>query len=162
MPIIIQKREENPRNSLLWQYETAYCFMFRGCSLDPKWDLPEMKFQSTIKEILFTLLFHCGWNEIKFRFGGFPRKTVHSVKCSQLCFDEISACADVSFHMISFLVMFTWYFITQNEISFLSKWPQWSNTHNEFHFGLYYVNSYTKLTRHWHENISFRPKWNLM
>ena len=27
--------------------------------------------------------------------------------------------------MISFQVVFTWYFITRNEISFLSKWPQW-------------------------------------
>ena len=33
---------------------------------------------------------------------------------------------------ISFWVVFTWYVITQNEISFLSKWPQWNSTHNEF------------------------------
>ena len=27
---------------------------------------------------------------------------------------------------ISFRVVFTWYFITRNEISFLSKWPRWN------------------------------------
>ena len=41
--------------------------------------------------------------------------------------------------MISFRVVLTRYFITRNEISFLSKWPHWNNTHNEFHFGLYHV-----------------------
>ena len=33
---------------------------------------------------------------------------------------------------ISFRVVLTWYFITRNDISFLSKWPQWNNAHNEF------------------------------
>ena len=27
---------------------------------------------------------------------------------------------------ISFQIMFTWYFITRNEISFLSRWPLWN------------------------------------
>ena len=49
-------------------------------------------------------------------------------------------CADVSFHMNLFRVIFRWYFITQNAISFLSKWKQWNNTHNEFYFGLYDAN----------------------
>ena len=33
---------------------------------------------------------------------------------------------------ISFRLMFTWCFITQNKISFLSKWPQWNIKRNEF------------------------------
>ena len=51
--------------------------------------------------------FHCGRNEMKFRFEGGPRKTVHSVKANHFCFDEIKAWADVFFHMISFRVVFT-------------------------------------------------------
>ena len=72
------------------------------------------------------------------------------------------ACADVSFHMVSFWVVFTWYFITRNEISFLSKLAQKNDIRNEFHFGLHHVNSYQKLTRNRNETISLRPKWNLM
>ena len=106
--------------------------------------------------------FHYGRNEMKFRFGGGPRKKVHSVQANHFCFNKVNACAIVSFHMISFWVVFTWYFITRTEISFLSKWPQWNNARNEFHFGFYHVNSYKKLTRHRNENISFHPKWNLM
>ena len=53
------------------------------------------------------ITFHCGQNEVKFRFGDGPRKTVHSVKANHLCFDEINACADVSCHMISFRVVVT-------------------------------------------------------
>ena len=57
---------------------------------------------------------------MKFHFGGGPRKAAHSVKANRFCFDEINECADVSFHRISFRVVFT-YFITRNEISFLSN-----------------------------------------
>ena len=32
---------------------------------------------------------------MKFCFGGGPRKTAHSVKANDFCFDEINACADV-------------------------------------------------------------------
>ena len=45
----------------------------------------------------------------------------HSVKANHFIFDEINACRDVSFHMISFQVVFLQYFITRNETSFLSK-----------------------------------------
>ena len=72
-----------------------------------------MKFCPHVKEIMFTLLFIAG--EKKFRFGGDPKKTD--------IFDEINASADVSIHVISFRVVFTWHFIVWNEISFLSKWP---------------------------------------
>ena len=53
------------------------------------------------------IAFHCGQNEMKFRFRVGSRKTVYSGKANHFCFDEISSCADVSFHMISFRVMFT-------------------------------------------------------
>ena len=76
--------------------------------------------------------------------------------------EKISPRADVSFYMISFRVVFTWYFTIWNEISFLSKWPLWNNSRNEIHFGLYHVSSYKKLTRHWNDYISFCPKWDLM
>ena len=52
---------------------------------------------------------------MKFHFGGGQRKAAHSVKANRFCFDEINECADVSFHRISFRVVFT-YFITRNEI----------------------------------------------
>ena len=75
----------------------------------------EMKFQPTIKEVLFILLFIGG--ELKLNFasgegsgqggGSGPRKTVHPVKANYFCFDELNACAVVLFHMISFRVVFT-------------------------------------------------------
>ena len=43
---------------------------------------------------------------MKFLFGDGPRKTVHSVNANHFKFDEINACGDVSFHMISFQVLF--------------------------------------------------------
>ena len=104
------------------------------------------------------LTFHCGRNETNFFFRGSPRWTALRIKTNLLVY----ACADVSFHMISFRVVFTWYFITRNEILFLSEWRQWNNTRSKFHFGLYHVNSYKKLTRHRNENISLCPKRNLM
>ena len=48
------------------------------------------------------ITFHCGRNEVKFRFGGSPRKTVHSVKANHFCFDEINTWADVSIPMFYF------------------------------------------------------------
>ena len=76
------------------------------------------------------ITFHCGWNEIKFRSRGGPRNTAHLVRPNHSCFDEINACPDVSFRMISFRVLFTWHFITQNEVSSLSIWRNqiWRNT----------------------------------
>ena len=53
-------------------------------------------------------------------------------------------------------------FTTQNEILFLSKWPEWNNSHNELPLWLFHVNSYKWLRRHWIENISFCKKWNLL
>ena len=68
---------------------------------------PEMKFQPFIKETLFTLLFIAG-EIIEISFRGSSEKNSLLSK-------------DVSFHMISFRPMFTWYFITRNKNSFLSK-----------------------------------------
>ena len=121
---------------------------------DPKWNLPELKFQPPTKEILF----NCGRNEIKFRFGGGPRNTTHSERANHSCFDEVNAYAEISFPMISFRVVFTWHFVTQNKISFLSIWPQWNNTRNKFHIVLYHVISYNKLSRDQNENILCRLK----
>ena len=117
-----------------------------------------MEFNLTTKEILFTLLLLVG--KIKwFRFRIGPRKTAHSGKANHSCFDEVNACADVCFRMILFRVVFAWQFITQNEISFLSKWSQWKNSRNEFHFVLYQkLTSYKKLTIHRNENIWFHPE----
>ena len=49
---------------------------------------------------------------------------------------------------ISFRVVFTWYFITRNEISFLSKWPIWNPYRFEFHFASIHVNTSKELTEH--------------
>ena len=129
--------------------------ILEGVCMRPE-NLTKMKFQPTIKEILFKLLF-CVRKEMEFRWGD-PRKTAYSVKTKHFCFDEINACADVLLYMISFPVVFTWYFITRNEIHFLSKRPQWNDTRNESNFALYHVNSYKQLSRHWNESISLRPK----
>ena len=39
-------------------------------------------------------------------------------------------------------------FYHRNEISFLSRWPQWNNTHNEFHFEVFHV-------KNWHKTFHF-------
>ena len=44
--------------------------------------------------------------------------------------------------MFPFGVVFTKYFITRNEISFLSNRPQRNNTRNENHFSVICVKSY--------------------
>ena len=93
------------------------------------------------------------WNEIPFRFD---------LLTYYLCFCELFECADVSFHMISFRVSVDITFMTQNEILFLSKWPEWNNSHNELLLWLFHVNSYKRLRRHRIENISFCKKWNLL
>ena len=124
---------------------------------------PEMK--STRNEIsthhkknsIYTT-FHCERNEMNFVSWEFRNN--RSIKLKPIIL--VYASADASFHMISFRLVFTWYFIIRNEISFLSKWPQWNGTRSEFHFGLYHVSSCKKFNRHRNENISFRPRWNLM
>ena len=121
---------------------------------DPEWNLPETKFQPTIKQILFTLLFIAG--KMKWiSFRGWSEINGSLSKVQSILFKHVQI-----FTFIWFRVVFTCYFITRNEILFLSKWPQWNNTRNEFHFEMYHV--YKRLTRHRNENVSFRPKWNLM
>ena len=68
----------------------------------------------TRNELLFhhkrsyvSIIFDCGRIKRKFRFACGQRKTVHSVlKVSRFCSDEINAYSDVSFHVVSFLVVF--------------------------------------------------------
>ena len=86
-----------------------------------------------------------GWSEIK----GLSKETKYK------SFIFVYTCADVFFHTVSCRVVFTWYFIIRNEISFLSKWLQWNNTSNEFHFRWYHVNSLKKFTRHQDQKCHF-------
>ena len=112
-----------------------------------------------LKQILFTLLFIAG----KMKCISFQAWSEKNGPLSRpILF--VCACTDVSFHMVSFRVVFTLSFITRNEISFLSKWTQWNNTRSEGvvpcfilgciknireqHPWLYHVKSYKKLTRY--------------
>ena len=123
---------------------------------------PKVKFQPSIKEILFTLLFFVSEMKWNFVSGAVREKWLIQLKRFILVLMKKNTFADVSFCMISFRVVLTWHFIARNEISFLLKWPKWNNTHNEFHFGYYQLNSSKKLTRHRNENASFGPKRNLL
>ena len=137
--------------STIEKYGAAMYFLAftqRGCLHETRHEIYRDEISTHHKRSFVYITFHCGWNEVKFRFrggerarggGSGPRKTVHQVKANYFCFDELNACAVVLFHMISFRVVFTWYFIPRNEISFLSKWRQWNITNNKFHFGLYQV-----------------------
>ena len=85
-----------------------------------------MKLQTTIKEIMLTLLF-----TVANRFEGGPRKVAHSLKANHSYFDKINARAVIFFFAISSRVVFTRHFINRNQISFLSKWQEWNNNRNE-------------------------------
>ena len=61
-----------------------------------------MKLQTTIKEIMLTLLF-----TVANRFEGGPRKAAHSLKANHTYFDKINACAVIFFFAISCRVVFT-------------------------------------------------------
>ena len=78
-----------------------------------------MKLQTTIKEIMLTLLF-----TVANRFEGGPRKVAHSLKANHSYFDKINARAVIFFFAISSRVVFTRHFINRNQISFLSKWQE--------------------------------------
>ena len=73
-------------------------------------------------------------------------------------FYEIYPHAHIFFRMVSFWDRVWITFITRNEISFLSKQPQRNKSCNEFHFGVFYVNSYKRLNWLRTENISFCTK----
>ena len=98
---------------------------------------------------MFFNSFHCDRNEIYFCFD---------LLTYYLCFEEITASADVFFRMISFRGTYITPII-RNEILFLSKQPQGNNNRYEFHFSLFHVNSFKRFTGYRIENISFRPKW---
>ena len=90
---------------------------------------PEMK--SSWKEISFC-------HEKKFSLNMFLLR----VKWSKiLCLYEKSACADGSFRRISCRGSVYITFTTRNEISFQSNIPQWNNSRNMFHFGVFHVNN---------------------
>ena len=55
---------------------------------------------------------------MKFCFGDGSKKTAHSAKTCHSCFDEINACANVSFRMISFRLVFTWQLSLEMELHF--------------------------------------------
>ena len=142
-------------------------FNWRMFTWNPRRNLPEMKFQSTIKEIVFTLLFILGElkgnfvSEVVWEKQSIPYKSQTFLfwwnKCMRTCLlctcflpcDFIS----VSVYMIFFHPKWNFIFVKSTAM----KWhPQ------RISFGLYHVNSYIKLTRHRYENIPFFPKWNLM
>ena len=125
---------------------------------DPKWNLPEMKFQPTMKRIPFALLFTAG--EMKWvSFRGWSEVNDPLSKSQSFLLTHARMFPFIWFHFGCCL-----HDILSSEMKFYfcQKWPQWSKTCNEFQFGLYHVNSYKRLTRHRNENISFRPKWNIM
>ena len=87
-------------NSIFW----VFTFLLvkkekniRGCLYETRNEL-----STHHKRNPFYIVLLCGRSEIKFRFGSGPRKTAHLVKVNHFCFDEISACANVYFHIISF------------------------------------------------------------
>ena len=55
---------------------------------------------------------------MKLCFGDSPKNPAHSAKTSRSCFDEINACADASFRMISFWLVFTWQLSLEMEFHF--------------------------------------------
>ena len=92
-------------NSIFW----VFTFLLvkkekniRGCLYETR---NELSTHHKRNPLYIVLLY--GRSEIKFRFGSGPRKTAHLVKVNHFCFDEISASANVYFHMISFRVAFT-------------------------------------------------------
>ena len=87
----------------------------RGC-LHDTWN--KISFRHEKKFCLYKFSLRAKWNEANFCFD---------LLIDYLCFYEIFACAVVSFWMISFKGSVYITFITRNEISFLSKWPQWNN-----------------------------------
>ena len=103
------------------------------------------------------LLFIAG-EMIWISFPGWSELNVHSVKVDYSCL-RMYRCF-VSYGFVSGSVDMIFY---HSKLNFISvKMTAINNTHDEFHFGLYHVNSNKKLTRHRNENISFRPKWNSM
>ena len=80
--------------------------------------------------------FHCGRNEINFFF----------ILIYDLCFYEIFTYAHVSFRMISFRGSVYMTFIIQSKFCFLSKWSQWNDNPNVFHFWVSHVRGDTHMT----------------
>ena len=68
---------------------------------------------------------------------------------------KIFTCADISFWMISFRDRVYMIFYHPKWNPFLSKWTQWNNNYNEFHSGVFRVNSNMRLTRHQNELFYF-------
>ena len=129
-----------------WELMHSIRFFISGLILEGVYMRPEMKF--TRNDISF-------WHEKKFCSHYFSLR----VKWNRKFLFESS---DLSFFLSnirrrkcflsedSFRGSVYKTFITRNENSYLSKWLQWNNNRNEFHFGLFHVNSYeTNQTPNW-------------
>ena len=134
-------------NSLL----ITYLFLFlEDVYMRPEMKTTRIKISTYHKRNSVYITFYCRHNEMNF-LSGWSKINTPLSKSDQFCL-----------RMCRCFLSFDFIFINRNEISILSKWPQWNNARNEFHFGLYHVSSYKKLGWHWNENISIRPKWNSM
>ena len=60
--------------------------------MKPEMKSPQNEILTNHKKNSVYITFHCGRNDMKFRFGGGPRKTVHSLKANHFCFDETNTC----------------------------------------------------------------------
>ena len=77
---------------------------------EAKWTQPVWDYKPAWKQVMFT------WSFVSAAFQSDPIYWW--------------TCVGISFRMV-----FTWYFNTRNEISFLSKWPTWNPYR---HFGVYH------------------------
>ena len=82
---------------------------------DSKWNQPKTELKRTVKEILFTLLLTVAEMKWNFVLQNVRKKKAHSAKT---ILDEINACADVSFRMISLWLVFTWQVLLEMEFHF--------------------------------------------
>ena len=110
-----------------------------------KYTQNESSFPHEIKFYLYLFLLRTTWNEINIYFD---------LLIDYLCIYEVFVWPDVFFGIFSLWDRVYIICITRNEISFLSKWPQWNNTRNDFHFALLHVNSLKRLTRNRIENFA--------
>ena len=110
-----------------------------------KYTQNENSFPHEIKFCLYLFLLRTTWNEINIYFD---------LLIDYLCIYEVFVWPDVFFGIFSLRDRVYIICITRNEISFLSKWPQWNNTRNDFHFALLHVNSFKRLTRNRIENFA--------
>ena len=83
-------------------FNAFFSQFLRGCLRETQNEI-----STHYKKNFVYITFHYGRNEMIFRFGAGLRTTTHPVKANHPFFDEINACADVSFYMILFRVLLT-------------------------------------------------------